>query len=1042
MLGVSAAHLGPYGGIARTPEARKVARDLKGAPRRGKQVHGDGASAIADRRAFLLAEHFLKLHRQHRPAFGKVVDTHVRPRGDGKVRGRFAVEPAGRGIGQKRVERLGKLDMRELRTAADAVQPRGQPAFRSLFAQGGQQGAVAHVGPFRIFPFHAAHEQDTGLPLAQLFRPRQAGHPEAGYAFQHGLRDGVGGKFIAAQGRVLKDERIQQETAAGKNAFRAFVPQHTVFTAQTPGVQGFERFPVQRGGKMDAPRAGGSAVHGSHGKEGGVGQSVFLRKQSAAPGSKAEGTAFAALGYAFRPCEAEKRAAEIFVAQGFFQGEAALRDSKGIDLLGGTAQAGVAAQFAKAGAQVAARAGTALLGEGGKGGGQRAMFSGRKDHVGKARVQGQAGQLFPMRGELGAAVLFVHGSQQAERMQGLCRTGLGGGGEEGQVLRQRAPCQHVQQEGGEVGFEDLGAAAGEQGVSFMPEPPARPLFDAACAACALVGGILRDTLGDKGAHARGGREARRAGQAGIHHDAHAFDGKAGLGYGGGKHHLAQSGRGWRYGGILFGGAQVAVQRVQARSGGKMAFQQFGHAAYLGLTGQEDQRRAAFFGKGAAHSGGAVGKQGLPPFERAYAAGSRARGMAERYGIGAAFGPDDRAWRKKFGNMVGIQRGRHDQYLQVGAQGLLGFEAEGEAGVGLKGALVELVEDDAGNAGKLRVADEAAGEDTLGYDLHAGLAAHAAFKAHAVAYALACAFAELGGHVAGGGTGGKAARLQHEDSPFHVLHEEERDARGLARAGRGCEQGAFVGSQGFQQGGERRFDGHFHAGNIAGKPGLEKASPGASGAETAAERRDGVQNEAAQGKAEEQGKRADGKEFQRGGKGDGGEQPCQGEKYGLVQVVNAVGGGGKGGAQAGGSVETAMEERKEAEQRRDGKGGLVEGVCPDEQGRSAGVLRQKEFLPDIGQARDKEGRTPRQAGRRVAAGGEPALLPCPCAEEEHRDVRGDAHRLEHQHIAVEGPCVGMHGGADNADADGGEKEEHGREKEGRGAGVSSLSKAGE
>ena len=34
-------------------------------------------------------------------------------------------------------------------------------------------------------------------------------------------------------------------------------------------------------------------------------------------------------------------------------------------------------------------------------------------------------------------------------------------------------------------------------------------------------------------------------------------------------------------------------------------------------------------------------------------------------------------------MVGIQRGRHDQYLEVGPQGLLGFEAEGEAGIGLK-----------------------------------------------------------------------------------------------------------------------------------------------------------------------------------------------------------------------------------------------------------------------------------------------------------------------------------------------------------------------
>ena len=122
----------------------------------------------------------------------------------------------------------------------------------------------------------------------------------------------------------------------------------------------------------------------------------------------------------------------------------------------------------------------------------------------------------------------------------------------------------------------------------------------------------------------------------------------------------------------------------------------------------------------------------------------------------------------------------------------------------------------------------------------------------------------------------------------------------------------------------------------------------------------------------------------------------------------------------------MEDGKEGKQGRDSKNRLTEGVCPDKQNLSRDVLSQKELLPKVDRAADKESRTPRHAGGGIAYGGEPACFPCPCAEEEYRDVRGDAYRLEDQHIAVEGPCVGMEERADDADTEEDKEEEGSRD----------------
>ena len=150
----------------------------------------------------------------------------------------------------------------------------------------------------------------------------------------------------------------------------------------------------------------------------------------------------------------------MFISQGLFQREASMRNCKGIDLFGGSAQAGITAKFCKAGANVTARAGTAFFGKGGQCGGKGGVFPCGQHHVGKARMQGQVGQLFAMWGELGAAVLFLHSTQQAQGLQGLRNGGFGRRREEGQIVRQRPPCQNINEEGGEVSLKDFRSAAG------------------------------------------------------------------------------------------------------------------------------------------------------------------------------------------------------------------------------------------------------------------------------------------------------------------------------------------------------------------------------------------------------------------------------------------------------------------------------------------------------------------------------------------------------------------------------------------------------
>jgi hypothetical protein len=124
--------------------------------------------------------------------------------------------------------------------------------------------------------------------------------------------------------------------------------------------------------------------------------------------------------------------------------------------------------------------------------------------------------------------------------------------------------------------------------------------------------------------------------------------------------------------------------------------------------------------------------------------------------------------------------------------VLGVERQREAEIGVKRALVELVEQHRADAVERWVVEDHAGENALGHDLDARLGPDLACQAGAQADGLADRLAERFGHALGGGAGGEPARLQDQDLAAvkpRLVKERERHARRLAGPGRGDEHGA-------------------------------------------------------------------------------------------------------------------------------------------------------------------------------------------------------------------------------------------------------------
>ncbi len=257
-----------------------------------------------------------------------------------------------------------------------------------------------------------------------------------------------------------------------------------------------------------------------------------------------------------------------------------------------------------------------------------------------------------------------------------------------------APRRQLERQWGEVGIEDLRGREGQQPALGLlgPQAQAEAGLEAAGTTAPLVGRGLVHAHGLQPCHARARREAWHAHQAGIDHEAHAFDRQAGLGDRGGEHDLAPAGGRWRDGAVLLGGRQVAVERCHIDIGGE-AVQALLDAADLADAGQEHQRAAAFRRDGAADRAR----------HRILDAAGRLTVEVARLDREQAAGRfDQRRAAQPLRHRAGIERRRHGDDAQLLAQRALGFAYEGEGEVALQPALVQLVEDHAADALERRI----------------------------------------------------------------------------------------------------------------------------------------------------------------------------------------------------------------------------------------------------------------------------------------------------------------------------------------------------
>src|SRR5262249_60223872 len=104
--------------------------------------------------------------------------------------------------------------------------------------------------------------------------------------------------------------------------------------------------------------------------------------------------------------------------------------------------------------------------------------------------------------------------------------------------------------------------------------------------------------------------------------------------------------------------------------------------------------------------------------------------------GAACALDDWRIAEELGDARAVERRRHDQELELSSQGLLHVARERQAEVGVEGALMELIEQNGGDARKRRIVEYEPREDALGHDFDARRRGDFAAEAPAVAHARA------------------------------------------------------------------------------------------------------------------------------------------------------------------------------------------------------------------------------------------------------------------------------------------------------------------
>jgi len=357
----------------------------------------------------------------------------------------------------------------------------------------------------------------------------------------------------------------------------------------------------------------------------------------------------------------------------------------------------------------------------------------------------------------------------------------------------------------QLGLVDLRRARRFQPPALWPQAIGRALGDATGATGALVGRGLRDRDRFQPGKTGVGVEARLARQAGIDHRADAGQRHARFGHVGGEDHPPRARLGRRQRGLLFGQREFPVQGEDLELlsfcewRGQRVFEQRMGASDLAASGQEHQHVAGIVFQRLARDAGQVVLGRL----------LRARGrMLDAHGKAAPRTGQTRCVQPAR-NALAVERGGHHQQPQVGAQGRLHVQRQGEAEVTGQVAFVELVEQDRADAGQLRVVLDQPREDAFGDHLDAGGGTDPGFEADVVADGPADLLIPLRRHELRGGARGDPPWFEHHDAPAlqpRRLEQRRRYLGGLAGAGRRFEDQARVGVERGAQFRDERGDG--------------------------------------------------------------------------------------------------------------------------------------------------------------------------------------------------------------------------------------------
>jgi hypothetical protein len=314
----------------------------------------------------------------------------------------------------------------------------------------------------------------------------------------------------------------------------------------------------------------------------------------------------------------------------------------------------------------------------------------------------------------------------------------------------------------------------------------------------------------------------QADQAAVDHGDDAVDRHRGLGDVGAEDQLAVWT--WPKGQVLLIGRELAVERADLDAGvGGQAGAGGGGLGDLAGAGEEDEDVAVEavveqLLEGPQDAGG----------ELVLGGGAEVLGGDGVHAAGA--GDAGALMICPFGQVAldrgGVEGGGHDDDRQVGPGAALELAQEGEAEVAVEVALVELVEDDDADVLQRRVGVELAGEQALGDEAQAGRGGGGGLEADLVADAAADGLADALGDALGRHAGGDPSRLQDQDLAVGAgeagVEEGERDAGGLAGAGRGLDDERAADAERVEDRGEDRVDRQLGVGRGHGAEGSARA----------------------------------------------------------------------------------------------------------------------------------------------------------------------------------------------------------------------------